>query len=121
MAKARTVPCVLYIPVNYPDRTRVPEELRNKFFDVFDQRFGGATEVGERIGHWQGITEPMLCVEIWVPKGQVAEFERIAVWIGKETKQKAVGFVVNHGAEARVLTLDYGDDEQSGSIASGGK
>ncbi|HUG89214.1 MAG TPA: hypothetical protein VML55_00165, partial [Planctomycetaceae bacterium] len=72
MAKAKLIPCLVHIPMQYPDGTDVEAEKINTFLEMLDRQFNGASPLGVIQGRWMGIVEPMLRVEVAIPKRSVA-------------------------------------------------
>jgi hypothetical protein len=113
MSKDRLVPCVINVPCRYPDGTEIEPEKLNLFLSVFDRQFGGCTPLGVVNGLWQGITEPMMRIEVAVRKSAIPKFEQIAKAIGKSTKQKEIYIVIDYGAQAKLFSIDDEDDDLS--------
>jgi hypothetical protein len=48
------IPCLIHIPLQYPDGNEVEPETLNKFYEIFDRQFGGSSPLGVIEGRWLG-------------------------------------------------------------------
>jgi len=110
----RKIPCLIHIALKMPNGDDVDPETINTFFELFDRHFEGSSDLGTIPGHWLGLVEPMLRVEVAVPVNRIREFEDLAKRIGRVLKQKVVYVIENYQANVRFLQVDP-DAEAAGA------
>jgi hypothetical protein len=123
--KLSSVPCFIQIPLWYPDGREIEKELLTECKEMLVDQLGDNTELGVVWGEWfdkdegKTVREPMQRIEVAIRREDLETLKQTVKKIGQLTHQKCMYGVINHGAEALLLSVDGKEDDEPQLKATG--